>query len=197
MSTRNSTHNSDSDRDIGPWYKQFWAWFILAPLITVMLAWIPFMAIVLKSADDVVVDNYYKEGRMYNLRQDEDYLATKLGIAGELFVDLEVGDVLLTLSSNDANYRLPPALVLYFDHPVEADNDLVIVLTQSYPGRYQGEIPRRIKHHWYVRIVPQVTTAEVESDAGEANATDAGKVWRIVGQIDFSQSPRMNFGISE
>lgn len=191
-------NNRDTEQDIGPWYKQFWAWFILAPIITVMLAWIPFMAIVLKSADDVVVDNYYKEGRMYNLRMDEDKLAATLGIAGELFIDLEVGDVMVTLSADDADYALPAALTLYLDHPVEADNDLVITLNQTYPGRYQGEIPHRINYHWYVRITPAAAAVEESTESPAASISgEPGRHWRVVSEMDFSQSPRMTFGASE
>ena len=71
-----------NDKDDGPWYKQFWAWFILTPLIVVVLVWIPFLTIVVKNADDTVIDNYYKEGRMINQRADQDRRAQTLGLAG-------------------------------------------------------------------------------------------------------------------
>lgn len=183
---------SNEDRDDGPWYRQFWAWFVLAPLLLVILVWIPFMTIAIKQSDDVVVDSYYKEGRMYNQRLDQDLLARQLGLQGELFLDLEVGEIVLTLGSRDAAYTLPAQLELHLDHPLEADNDLTISLRQVYPGRYLGELSHAIQHRWYVRLTPQIAS----SDSPPAAATTQSD-WRITGELDLSQSNRMQIGVDE
>ena len=173
--------------DSGPWYKQFWAWFVLAPLILVMLAWIPFMTIALKSADDRVIDNYYKEGRMYNQRVDEDLLALQLGLQGTLTFDLDVGDLLLNISHSDVKHRLPAKIEVFLDHPVEQDNDLLIELNESAPGHYQGELPHRIQHRWYIRIMPVAT----EPDGDSEGTTE---LWRVSGELDLSKGNRLTFG---
>ena len=179
------------DLDDGPWYKQFWAWFVLAPLLLIMLAWIPFMIIALKNSDDVVIDNYYREGRMYNMRLEQDQLARELGLRGELFVDAEVGEVLMSLSSA-AGTVLPERLLLDLDHPVEADNDLRVTLEQTYPGHYLGQLDHRIQHRWYVRLTPVLPpTSSTES------RTPASSFWRITGELDMSQRARMQFGDDE
>ncbi|MGH1373867.1 MAG: FixH family protein [Cellvibrionaceae bacterium] len=186
------------DKDDGPWYKQFWAWFILAPLIIIMIVWIPFLTIVVKNADDTVIDNYYKEGRMINQRVDQDRQAKALGLAGELFLDLDVGDILLTLTSTDAAYQLPQEVLLHLDHPVEADNDLSIRLRQTTPGRYQAELQQRIQNRWYIRLLPPVKNAEeVGSSHPDKIKNLAGGVWRITGDMDLSKGSRLLFGGDE
>jgi hypothetical protein len=44
--------------DLKPWYRQFWAWFILSPLITVVIVSSITVTLAVKNADDRVVDNY-------------------------------------------------------------------------------------------------------------------------------------------
>lgn len=184
-----------NDKDEGPWYKQFWAWFILSPLIIIMIVWIPFLTIVVKNADDTVIDNYYKEGRMINQRVDQDRQANALGLAGELFLDLDVGDILLTISSTDSDYQLPTEILLHLDHPVEADNDLTVNLRQTTPGRYQAELERRIENRWYIRLLPPVENAEeVGSSHPDKVENLAGEVWRITGDMDLTQGSRLLFG---
>ena len=187
-----------NDRDDGPWYKQFWAWFVLAPLIIIMIVWIPFMTIVVKQADDTVIDNYYKEGRMINQKVDQDRQARELGLSGELFLDLDVGDIILTITTTDAEYLLPEELELHLDHPVEADNDLLITLQKSAPGRYQAELQQRIYNRWYVRVLPPVENAEEEgSTHPDKSLAIAAEVWRITGEMDLSKGTRLTFGGDE
>ena len=187
-----------NDRDDGPWYKQFWAWFVLAPLIIIMIVWIPFMTIVVKQADDTVIDNYYKEGRMINQKVDQDRQARELGLSGELFLDLDVGDIILTITATDPDYALPEELELHLDHPVEADNDMLITLRKSASGRYQAELQQRIYNRWYVRVLPPVENAEEEgSTHPDKSSAIAAEVWRITGEMDLSKGTRLTFGGDE
>lgn len=183
--TESQRPQSVNDRDDGPWYKQFWAWFVLAPLLIVMVAWIPFMTIAVKDADDVVIDNYYKEGRMINQRVDEDRHARELGLQATLNLDLDVGDVLLSLNAAVADYQLPETLTLYLDHPLEADNDHVITLHQIVPGRYRGELDSRLNYRWYVRLEPEVVAT--------ADGT-ATRYWRLLGELDLSNGTQLVLG---
>ncbi len=192
------TNTPLNDRDDGPWYKQFWAWFVLAPLLTIIMVWIPFLTIVVKNADDTVIDNYYKEGRMINQRVDQDRRARELGLTGELFLDLDVGDILLTIETSDATYQLPREIELHLDHPVEADNDLVIQLKESVPGRYLAELEKPIQNRWYVRLLPPALDAEkVGSTHPDKDEKLAAEVWRITGEMNIADGTRLLFGGDE
>lgn len=186
------TDKNLNGKDSGPWYKQFWAWFVLAPLLIIMVIWVPFLTVIVKGADDMVLDNYYKEGRMINQRVDQDRHARQLGLSGQLTVDQEVGDVMLTIASTDSGYELPAQLDLYFDHPLEADHDTMIVLHEVVPGRYQGELEKRLLNRWYVRLtsVP-VTRAELGDAAPDLED------WRVIGELDLAKGSSLTFGGDE
>ncbi len=163
--------------DVDPWYKQPWAWFVLTPLIVVIISCAITVSIAFKHADDVVIDNYYKEGRAINLRLDEDIVAKQLAIAGELKVDAEVGELLLKLTSN---VSLPETIQVYLDHPLEAARDQLYTLTEIAPGHYRADLNTRLKNRWYVRIEPQVAASENN--------------WRVTGELNLSNSDRVTFG---
>ena len=53
--------------DTLPWYRQFWPWFLICLPGSVVVAALTTMYIAHKGADDLVVDEYYKEGLAINL----------------------------------------------------------------------------------------------------------------------------------
>lgn len=182
--------------DVKPGYRQPWFWFVMAPLILVVFVCIGLLTAAYKGADDVVKDNYYKEGRMINQRIEEDQAAVALGLSGELTVDHEVGEVLLRLAATPMT-ALPEAVQLSFDHPIEADHDQTLILHKVVEGYYRAELASRLSHRWYIRLSPH---GAASNDAAHAEAVDAGAVdngvaaWRIVGEIDLSSGNQLMFG---
>ncbi len=47
------------NEDLKPWYRQFWAWFILSPLITVVIVSSITVTIEVINDEDCVVENSY------------------------------------------------------------------------------------------------------------------------------------------
>jgi len=170
------------DFDEGPWYKQFWAWFILTPLLIVIVVGLSFVVLAVRNADDVVIDNYYKEGRLINQRFEQDKQALALNIQGELRFDLELGEVLLNLSGDT---QLPERLLLLLNHPTSAARDQQVVLHAITPGRYRGDLEHRLQHRWYLRLLPAATAAQQHSAD-----------WRINAQIDFATTDSLYLGES-
>lgn len=177
-------------KDDGPWYKQFWCWFILAPLLIIMIIWIPFLTVIVKGADDTVQDNYYKEGRAINERVDQDRHARELGLHGQL--TLEHGKAVLALSSTQEGYQLPRVLYLYLDHPFEEDYDQQSVLLEVAPGQYQGELKEELQNSWYVRI----TSTEAERKGLGKSVSDI-RNWRLIERMDTNRSTTLFLGGGE
>lgn len=173
--------NIPANEVIQPWYKQFWAWFILAPLIVVVIVCCITVTIAFKNRDDVVIDNYYKEGRMINMRVEEDKRAEALQLAGMLTFDLEVGEIWLQLSSLEP---LPEVLSLTLDHPAKESYDQHLLLKRVGEGRYRADLDRPLQHHWYLRVQP-VSTEDLEQ-------VD----WRLKGEIDFSKDNSVRLGVN-
>lgn len=174
--------NSTTGQDTGPWYKQTWAWFVLTPLIVVVIASMNFVFLAFSHQDDVVMDDYYKEGRTINQHFTLDEAAKALALDGQLEIDLLVGDVVLDLSSLAA---LPEQLSLELSHPVESALDLTLLLKEVAPGRYIGELEKRLENRWYVRLSAEA----IEPIEGRAGV----EAWRLNGELNLALGSRLVF----
>jgi hypothetical protein len=183
------------NEDLKPWYRQFWAWFILSPLITVVIVSSITVTLAVINADDRVVDNYYKEGRAINMRLDQDLLAISLGITARLRFDKLSGDLILILNSKaDA---LPKFLLLELSHPAHSERDHKLLLTRTAANQYNTELSDELlDSRWYLRLLP----LESLEDSDRANIVEQTKssvtqtldntqqVWRLRGEIDFAKT---------
>lgn len=180
---------TDSTEEIVlPWYRQFWFWFVFSPLIYIVIMCSITVTIALEGADDVIIDNYYKEGRMINQALEQDKRAQELGLSGELRFDRTSGDVLLTVANVPADAKLmPDELLLMMGHPVKAAKDQLITLKSIAPGRYRGELRAEPDYSWYLTLYPI-------SDLEQRKAAP----WTLSGEIDFRDvdttvlAPRVN-----
>ena len=80
-----------TDRDVTPWHKNFWAWFILVILAASIFHGLSLVYYAIKYGDSVVVDNYYDVGKGINQSLDREILANKLGVQAELRFNDETG----------------------------------------------------------------------------------------------------------
>ena len=81
--------------DTLPWYKQFWPWFIIALPAIVVVTGINMLFIANKGADDLVVDEYYKNGLAINRELEKLERAEQLGIDAALTIS--GSDIVITL----------------------------------------------------------------------------------------------------
>lgn len=125
-----------------PWYKQTWLWFVLAPLIAVMIYAPVFMYLAVTTSDGIVKEDYYKVARGLNIDHSREQAAIELGIQGELLLDNLTGDVQLRLQ---ANGNLPSTLGLDLVHPTHQKYDQSLTLravgtSGVYNGALQGAL---------------------------------------------------------
>ncbi len=167
----------DPNRPPLPWYREFWFWFVFGPLIFIIVLCAFTVTIALKGADDVVVDNYYKEGQMINQVLEQDKRAEAMGLVGDLRFDKLTGDVMLTIAHAPEDAELmPEQLLLFMAHPVKATQDQQIMLKRIAPGEYRGALDQEPQFNWYLTLYPVKDLAERKS-----------AVWILNGQIDFAQ----------
>lgn len=180
--------SNDQDQDVAPWYRQFWAWFVLAPLVLVIVVASFTVSIAFRYADDVVSDNYYKDGRMINQVLEQDDAARALALQGSLQIDNALGEVHVRLSANAA---LSDSLLLLFSHPVAADNDQQLVLRQIAPGYYRADLTAPLSYRWYLRLLPLAAHAsQIPEDVDRLEHTAA---WRLGGEIDLALGDTIQF----
>lgn len=166
---------ANDDESLKPWYRQFWFWFVFSPLIYIIIMCSITVTIALKGADDVIIDNYYKEGRMINQALGQDTRASELGLSANLHFDRTSGEVVLKMDNVPADPALmPEQLLLMMGHPVKAAKDQLVALKYVSPGYYRGELVSPPEYSWYLTLYPI-------KDIADRNQAP----WTISGEINF------------
>lgn len=161
-----------TDADKRPWYKQGWLWFVLTPLIVVVCVSTVMVTIAFRHSDDVVIDNYYKQGRMINQALDQDRKALQYGLTAHLRFDQTSGEVMVKIPAHAA---VPEKLLLLLDHPFEANLDREIILNAIAPGQYRGDLDANLQYNWYLILLPELDkTKRKEAE------------WILSGDINFA-----------
>ena len=147
--------------DIEPWYRQFWPWFLILLPASVVVAALFTLYIANEGADDLVVDDYYKDGLAINRQLEKKQRSVDLGISAKL-----------SFSSSHATAHMSgpvttPTLKLLLSHPLEADLDFSVDLTRIAPGIYQARLLGAIAPRWHWTLT-----------SGQADG------WRLDGDIE-------------
>jgi len=146
--------------DTQPWYRQFWPWFLIILPGSVVVAAFATLFIANKHSDDLVVDDYYKNGLAINQRLEKDQRAQDLMLSAALEITSKDVRVQLTGPIEDRQLRMQ------FSHPLEADRDFSITLGRHSEGGYSAALPRGLAPNWHWVI-----------DSGENSA------WRLQGEL--------------
>lgn len=145
MSHDSSAPSSDNT----PWYRQFWPWFIIALPATTVAAGLATLAIAIHNADDVVADNWYRDGRAINRSNEAERRASQFGIRATLVP----GDAGWSLSLHSTTpVPWPETLQVQLRHPTQATRDLQMQLPAAGDGRYLISGPIS-PGDWYVTLV--------------------------------------------
>jgi hypothetical protein len=129
--------------DTKPWYRQFWPWFLMALPAAVVVAGLWTAYIAYEHADDLVVDDYYKDGLAINIQLAKKQRATELGLSARLHFSDEIVTVDLSGAVVDSGLRL------LLSHPLEADRDFTVPLVLVTPGVYRGSLSQEVAPHWH------------------------------------------------
>ncbi len=151
-----------------PWYRQFWPWFIIALPASVVVAGISMVFVAFDHRDDVVVDDYYREGLAINQSLSAQQRATELGLEARLQFDRASGTVSVVVS---ATGPLPATAgaQLALHHPIRAARDISVTLSAGdAAGQWFGRSAVPARDSYYLRL------------------SDASGNWRLDGEIDFS-----------
>ena len=135
--------------DTQPWYRQFWPWFLILLPATVVVASLYTMYLASSGADDLVVDEYYKDGLAINRKLEKKDRASELGISATLRVEGQ--DVIVLTSGPVHDSRLQ----LQLSHPLESNRDFNVALMQSIPGEYRGRLSAEIAPRWHWALLSE------------------------------------------
>lgn len=136
-----------------PWFKQPWLWFILAPLIAVLIYSTFFMYVAVTTSDGVVKEDYYKVARGMNIDTSKADAARALDLNADLRLDTLTGDINLRLTGNLEEQ--PQILHLNIIHPTHQKYDQILILRSvDGKGLYAGSLEGHISGKRYLSLSP-------------------------------------------
>jgi hypothetical protein len=129
--------------DTQPWYRQFWPWFLILLPASVVVAGLTTLVLANRHADDLVVDDYYKDGLAINRKLEKQQRADQQGISARF--EFSSQSVAVTVSGP----VVAPRLSLLLSHPLESDRDFRVELSRVAPGHYVGTLEQAVTPRWH------------------------------------------------
>jgi len=150
------------DKELRPWYREFWPWFLMAMPAAAVVGGIITLRIAANTDDGVVEDDYYKQGLAINRVLARGEAAAAFGLQGELHID--GGRVRLELTGQPTQW--PEQVVLRVLHPTRAGHDQTLLLAREGAATYEGRGAALGNGKWKLVL------------------EDAARTWRLSGEIE-------------
>ena len=138
------------EQDTKPWYKQFYPWFLIAIPLSSLIVGSQVIRLAMDGTNEMVIDDYYKEGKYINSRLDKVEKARELNIKTELLV--VDGEVRLTFLSGAP--KTGEVLKLDFFHATQQAKDFAVFLSRDANGVYRYIDEFSVKGKWRLRLTP-------------------------------------------
>lgn len=151
--------------------KNPWMWLVAGPLVFVVCVCAVLVTMAVKYGDDVVSDDYYKEGKLVNHRFAAERYAKSAGIVGEL--ELHAGSRRFVFQLNEPRDS-SEVVLLKLSHPVNANKDQTFTLSRQSLTGYIAGLPDIPEGRWYVRV------------EGFEDNNSEHPLWRLSGEVNFS-----------
>jgi len=137
-----------------PWYREPWPWFLISLPATAVIAGLTTVWIAARSADGLVVGDYYKAGLAINQTLARDDAARAMALTATLQRD---DDTLgLTLAGRLQAY--PDQLSLTLAHPTRQGQDQTLVLNHAGGGNYRAALPAMADGKWHAQLADSAST---------------------------------------
>jgi hypothetical protein len=132
------------------WYKQVWPWFLISvPLFSVLKA-VHTVYIMNQHSPDLIVDDYYAEGRAINQNLSRYREAAARNLHAQIL--LAGNKAIVTF---DANVLLDKNITLDFVHNTLAAKDFKVVAERSGESMYVAELPLLPTGKWNLVVHDQ------------------------------------------
>lgn len=118
-----------------PWYTIPYFWLMVAIPASSIVLGVALVATAWLKADDVVADDWYKQGRTINRSLEDEEMAKRFGLA----VALEFDEQTKATLTSDTAIPWPDNLTVAMRHPTFAKNDVVMELHHDGNGVYSAE----------------------------------------------------------
>lgn len=147
-------HTPSAPTTSKPWYREPWPWFLISLPAAAVIAGLTTVWIAARSADGLVVGDYYKAGLAINQTLARDDAARDLELAATLQHD--DGALVLTLAGRMAAY--PEQLSLVLAHPTRQGMDRTLALSHAGGGHYRTSLPSLPAGKWHAQLADDTAT---------------------------------------
>jgi hypothetical protein len=131
-----------------PWYREPWPWFLISLPAAAVIAGLVTVWIAYRSADGLVVGDYYKAGLAINQTLERDELARKLGLSAAL----RITGTALQIDLAGRLDAFPPTLKVHLAHPTRPGADQALDLVHAGDGQYRGTLAALSDGKWHVQV---------------------------------------------
>lgn len=146
--------HSTSSKNMEPWYRQGWPWFLIAIPASAVVAGAVTVWLALQSWDGLVVDDYYQQGKTIQTTIARTERARELGLAADLTIRAE--EVSGQLAAK-AGTPLSPTVMLTIAHPTRTGHDQVVLLKLE-DGAFAGPIEPLTAGRWLIQLEDESRT---------------------------------------
>ena len=132
-----------------PWYREPWPWFLISLPAAAVIAGLVTVWIAYRSADGLVVGDYYKAGLAINQTLERDEMARRL----DLSASLKLSDTNLQLELAGRLEQMPSSLKVHLAHPTRQGADQVVDLAHAGDGHYRGALSSALSDgKWLIQL---------------------------------------------
>lgn len=144
---------------VKPWYKQFWPWLLIAIPVFAIVRAVHTVYIMNQQSPDLVVDEYYTEGKAINQNLAKFREAASRNLHGKIL--LAGNKAVVTFQANAA---LEDSLVLDFTHATIAASDFQVAAHRSGESMYVAELPSTLSGKWSLVVHDKATNWKLRAD---------------------------------
>jgi len=150
-----------------PWYREPLMWFVVGLPATVVVAALFTLYLAARDSDDVVRDDFRKEGLAIYVDPARDAAAVAAGAHATLVIDAARGHIqaIVTLQHGAP----PETLLVLLSHATQAEFDRLLTLHGT-GGSYESVMEALPAGHWYVEMTPPDRSWRLRGDFQDATA---------------------------
>lgn len=131
------------------WFQEPLVWLVISLPLSAVVAGFYTLWLAVRSADGLVIDDYYRQGLAINRELARDQRTAALGLRAN--ISLSKDHIDLQLSASDTAI-LPAQLKLQLLHPTRSGLDRQVLLTATAPGHYASRLSPLPAGYWHVLI---------------------------------------------
>ncbi len=132
---------------VKPWYKQVWPWVLIAIPVLSTLKAVQAVIVMNRASPDLVIDDYYAEGKTINMNLEKYREAATRNLNGQLLV--AANKAIVEFKNNKLT---DSELILEFVHSTKKSKDFTVTATRSGESIYVAELPVTLEGKWNIVV---------------------------------------------